>query len=445
MNIRTVVDGKYRIDGVCSDAGGMGTVLFVTPVSVAIGFPVVLKFCKNQSAEELARFRREVRLLYSFRGNSKVVDVVDVGLESDPPYFVMRHYPDGDLFRNTPQIQADPTLQERLFLQMIDCIQELHSRGVFHRDIKPQNFLISGGNLVVSDFGLSTEVGSSTGFTRSSVYWGTQGYIPPEFLAGGFRHAAPPSDIFMLGKTMYSLLSNRSPMYPIPDGIAPQLFYIVERCCQVQPERRYQSLAELRQAIVSAFDVLFGRADGVGRAKQLLSQISDALAREGRCNPTDLASFIALLSSLDAADKVRLSYEIPRQLFTLLANSDMAGEIPSLLTAYSSLVESKDYGWSYAETIAENMREIFAGMASSIVDKGIALDLALRAAIYMNRFAAMDTCREMITHVADEGLGFRVAGVLLPYDEYFLRTIEPSECRSNSVADAIRQIRAREI
>lgn len=445
MNVGTVVDGKYRVDGVCSDAGGMGTVLFVTPVSVAFGFPVVLKYCKNQSAEELARFRREVRLLSSFRGNSKVVDVVDVGLENDPPYFLMRYYPDGDLFRNIPQIQVDPTLQERLFLQMIDCIQELHSRGVFHRDIKPQNFLISGGNLVVSDFGLSTEVNSSTGFTRSSIYWGTQGYIPPEFLAGGFRHATPPSDIFMLGKTMYSLLCNRSPMYPIPDGIAPQLFYIVERCCQVQPERRYQSLAELRQAIVSAFDVLFGRADGVGRAKQLLSQISDALAREHRCNPPDLAAFIALFSSLDAADKVRLSYEIPRQLFNLVANSDMAGQIPSLLSAYSSLVESKDYGWSYAETIADNMREIFSGTVSSVVDKGVALDIALKASIYMNRFAAMETCRAMITRVADEGLGFRVAGVLLTYNEHFLRTIEPSECRSDSVADAIRQIRAREI
>ena len=445
MNVSSVVDGKYRVDGVCSDAGGMGTVLFVTPVSVVFEFPVVLKYCKNQSDEELARFRREVRLLSSFRGNSKVVDVVDIGLEFDPPYFVMRYYPDGDIFRSIPIIQADATLQERLFLQMIDCIQELHSRGVFHRDIKPQNFLISGGNLVVSDFGLSTEAGSSTGFTRSSIYWGTQGYIPPEFLAGGFRHAAPPSDIFMLGKTMYSILCGRSPMYPIPDGIAPQLFYIVERCCQVQPERRYQALAELRQAIVSAFDVLFGRADGVGRAKQLLSQISDVLARESRFNPADVSAFIALLSSLDAADKVRLSYEIPRELFSALANTDMAGQIPSLLSAYSSLVESKDYGWSYAETIADNMREIFIGATSSVVDKGAALDLALKAAIYMNRFAAMETCREMLTRVSDEELGFRVAGVLLSYDEDFLKTIEPSECRSDSVANAIRQIRAREI
>ncbi len=411
INLGSIVDGKYLVDGVCSDAGGMGTILFVTQTSGAYGFPVVLKYCKNQSEEELARFRREVRLLSSFHGNSKIVDVVDVGLEYEPPYFVMRYYPDGDLFRNIPYLQGDSARQENLFLQMIDCIEELHYRGVFHRDIKPQNFLIIGGHLVVSDFGLSTEIGSSTGFTRSSMYWGTQGYIPPEFLTGGFRNATPSSDIFMLGKTMYVLLSNRSPMYPVPDGIAPQLFFIVERCCQIQPERRYQVLADLRQAIVSAFDVLLGRADGIGRAKQLLSQISDALVREGRCNPADISGLITLFSSLDVDDMVRLSCELPRQLFTLLANTGMSDQLPRLLSAYSHLVESKGYGWSYAETIAENMREIFSGTFTSNADKGIALDLALKASIYMNRFAAMDICRGMITRIFDEDLGFRVARV----------------------------------
>ena len=59
-----------------------------------------------------------------------------------------------------------------------------------------------------TNFGLiSTEIGSETGFTRSSAYWGTHGYIPPEFLTGGFKHADAPGDVFMLGKTFYVLLS----------------------------------------------------------------------------------------------------------------------------------------------------------------------------------------------------------------------------------------------
>lgn len=62
--------------------------------------------------------------------------------------------------------------QEKCFLQMIDCVQELHTKGEFHRDIKPQNFLVEGEQIVVSDFGLSMEIGSNTAFTRSSVFWG---------------------------------------------------------------------------------------------------------------------------------------------------------------------------------------------------------------------------------------------------------------------------------
>jgi len=445
INIGDVVDGKYRVDGLCSDSGGMGTVLFVTPLTGSFGFNVVLKFCKNLSQEELLRFCREVRLLASCSGNSKIVHVVDYNVsDHDPPYFIMKYYPDGDLSKIIPTIQASPELQETVFLQMIDCIYELHSRNMFHRDIKPQNFLIDGNQLVLSDFGLSTEVGSSTGFTRTSMYWGTQGFIPPEFLSGGFKHVNAASDIFMLGKTMYVLVSNRNPMYPVGDNILPQVFFIIERCCHLQQDRRYQSLAELRQTVVSAFDVLLGRASGVGSAKQLLSQIASLLKSENKYIPGDLAKFIEIFAVLNDKDKVKLSFEMPKPLFSVLGNTSMATHLPIFLSAYSHMVETKEYGWSYAETIAENMREIFYGSMASITDKGTSLELAIKASIYMNRFAAMDTCREMIVHVSDEKLGFIVARLVLDFDEHFIRSIEPSECKSDSVANAIRQIRESE-
>lgn len=441
INVGDVVDKKYRVDGVCSDAGGMGRVLFITSLVQSFPFQLVLKYCKNPSEEETLRFRREVRLLAAYAGNSKVVNVVDFGLDHDPPYFVMQFYPEGDLCRVIHLIQEDLATQEASFLQMIDCLQELHAKGMFHRDIKPQNFLINAGYLVISDFGLSTEIGSNTAFTRSSMHWGTQGFIPPEFLNGGFKHATAASDIFMLGKTMYVLASNRDPMYPVADGISPQIFFIIERCCKIQPERRYQSLAELRQAIVAAFDVLTGRAGGVGKARQLLLQITSLLENDGKFNPSDVIGFIELFALLNGDDKLKLSFELPPQLFSVLSNTELVTHLSAFLSAYSHMVDGKDYGWSYAETIASNMKEVFYGADSSITDKCSALDLAIRASIYMNRFAAMDTCIEIITHVSDEALGFAVAGVVLSHDEHFLRTIEPSSCRSDSVANAIRQLR----
>jgi hypothetical protein len=58
----------------------------------------------------------------------------------------------------------------------------------------------------------------------------------------------------------------------------------------------------------------------------------------------------------------------------------------------------------------------------------------------MNRFAAMDTCRAIITAIRDEGLGFQVAPILLELRDTFISGIEPSECQSNAIATAIRQI-----
>ncbi len=61
FDIGDIIDGKYRVDGLCSDTGGMGVILFVTPLKTKRPFDVVLKYCKDNSEEQLKRFRREVR------------------------------------------------------------------------------------------------------------------------------------------------------------------------------------------------------------------------------------------------------------------------------------------------------------------------------------------------------------------------------------------------
>ena len=80
-----IIDEKYRVDGVCSQSGGMGEILFVTPVADIPPFRLVLKYCRETEDEQLKRFRREIRLLSEFRGNSKIVQIWDQNLEADPP------------------------------------------------------------------------------------------------------------------------------------------------------------------------------------------------------------------------------------------------------------------------------------------------------------------------------------------------------------------------
>jgi serine/threonine protein kinase len=443
FDVGEIIDGKYRVDGLCSDTGGMGVILFVTPLKTKRPFNVVLKYCKDNSEEQLKRFRREVRLLASFEGNSKIVQIVDRNLDHDPPYFVMKHYPDGDLTRRAKALKTSLQVQEGCFLRMIDCVQELHSRKEFHRDIKPQNFLVDGDQLVVSDFGLTTEVGSGTAFTSSSIWWGTHGYIPPEFLDGGFKRADAAGDIFMLGKTIYVLLTGREPMYLVEDSVPSPIFHVIERCCSVSKANRYQTLAELKQSIVAAYDVLLDRGGGLGKVKQLLLSIEDHLKQDHNYETGQVSQFIEQLALLDSNDQIRICRELSSSFFSVIKQEPLVDLLSRFLTIYEKLIETREYSWDYAEKIANNMRELFDGESVPLGEKARALDLAIRAAYYMNRFAAMTTCRSMVTSIRDESLGLRVASVLLKNHDTFISDIELSECQSESVRSALRQIRTK--
>ena len=144
IQIGDIVDNKYKVIDVCSNSGGMGTILFVEDLGNKLPFRLVLKYCKENIPEATQRFSREIRNLDNFKGNSKVLQIHDSNLEHNPPYFVMQYYPDGDLKNIAKSLVSNVQLQEETFYKMIDCISELHTQGYQHRDIKPENFLGTG-------------------------------------------------------------------------------------------------------------------------------------------------------------------------------------------------------------------------------------------------------------------------------------------------------------
>ncbi len=437
--IGEIIDCRYIVQNICSNSGGMGTILFVEDMNQKYPFQIVLKYCKNTNPNAMNSFIRETRYMTDFTGNTKVAQIVENNLEHIPPYFVMKFYKQGDLSKVMSEIQTDIAFQEQIFFQAIDAIQELHNKGFQHRDIKPQNFLFDGEKVVVSDLGLAKEIGAGTTFTMSNEAWGTESYSPPEYRIGGFKESSPSSDIFMLGKTFYNLLTDRDPVYLMNDNIHPAIYQIILRCCEISKDNRYQTLNDLKQDFKLAYDVILQRADGYGEANQKLSAIINSINTQKTYDPETVQSFLSLISKIPQEEKSPLFYNIPMLFFVLIAQPEFSSYTMHFLNDYEKFALYAVGTWSYAETVADNMKVLF-DKSLNLSLKIKALEVAISCAIEANRFAAMETCSKIIRDISDNNLGSAVAVMLSKFSKYFITEIEVSECNCDSIRNKLKSL-----
>jgi serine/threonine protein kinase len=437
----TNIDGKYVVIDVLSSEGGMGAILTVHVVADATQ-QFALKYCLATEAEPLDRFRREVRLMSEFVGNSKVVQILDSNLAHNPPYFVMPIYSDGDLRTLSPGIQSDHVLQEQTMLAMADCIEELHRADKYHRDIKPANFLRTPTGLAVSDLGLGMDLLSRTGVTVTHQWGGTHGFIPPEFFQpGGFKNATPRSDIFMLGKAFYNLLSGLDPQFIDKTQIPRPIFYLVERCCQQDPADRYQSIPDLKQGIVGAFDVILTRLAPLGEAQTKYDGIV-ALLGQGQYKTEDIKAFVALAANVSPEELFSIVASADKAFYYVLAQDQLRSELRSYLELYHQAVLAEPYlSFPYVEHVADRMEVVFKNSTDPDL-RARALEIAIIHAERMNRFAAMSTCSDMITKVQpDDPAEAAIIATIQKTNASFVKDIEASSCANRVIADAITKLK----
>jgi serine/threonine protein kinase len=431
---------RFNVLKTLSQHGGMGSLYLVTRIGGDGNQLFALKACKLEGEEPRRRFKREVRILLKFQGNSKIVEIVDHALDADPPSFVMKYYKEGDLMTLQQRMTEDPALQEYWFSEMIDCVAELHQKAVIHRDIKPQNFLIDGSHCVVSDLGLCVEHESSTIFTRKSQTWGTEGYAPPEFAAeGGFMNATIRADIYMLGKTFYVLASGGDPRYLTETGLRKPLFYVIDKCCKHDPAMRFQDLAALRQSLKGAYDVMLGRCNGFGRAQQTLNEINDKLQSENRYKPEEIATFVDILAGVSEGERDQILRGMPNRMFAVFALEPCESSLAKLLPLYCEMLDRLlNPNFGYAETIADQMREVVVRSKNPELRMS-ALRMAVRMAGDLNRFAAMDTCNTLVADVDEPNFAFLVAEYLRENPASFLAKLEPQRCKHAAIREALKK------
>jgi serine/threonine protein kinase len=446
FDIGNVIDKRFEVEGLCSNSGGMGALLFVKDLSQQSNTKLVLKYCKIDDPEYITRFKREVRLTKKFENNPKVVNILHSNTEFVPPYFVMEYYENGDLTNMANDLKNNPILQEQILCSMIDCIQELHSQAIFHRDIKPQNFLIGEKKeVLVSDFGLGVEPDSTSRFTDTQLAWGTHGYLPPEFSEGGFKYADAKGDIYMLGKSFYTLLSKKSPEHLQSGEFNPILYSVIEKACNLNKDARHHDLEELKQSIIMAYNAILGRGKSpYTEALALLNEITTEPKTFHSYTSEKIISFLQKLAFNNEDEQRVICAELPRPFFTVLIQKEFSKYLENFLKIYQVMVEKADYSFHFAETIAKNMQIIFNGQDVNNNLKALSLEVAVRSAYLMNRYDAMDVCNTMICSVNDNNLGMYVSAVIMKSNYDFIQNIEPSSCKCESIISAISAIKVKE-
>ncbi|MGL5851031.1 MAG: protein kinase domain-containing protein, partial [Phycicoccus sp.] len=200
------LDGRYRVLRRLAD-GGMATVYL--GVDERLGRDVALKVMRPHLVHDesfVTRFRREARSAASL-SHPNVVAVYDQG-EDDGQVFLAMEYVSGKTLREV--LTDEGPLSPRAALDVLDALLlalgEAHRKGLIHRDVKPENVILSeNGTVKVADFGLARAVSSQTVTSSSGMLLGTVAYLSPEQVERGVADAR--SDVYAAGLVLFEMLT----------------------------------------------------------------------------------------------------------------------------------------------------------------------------------------------------------------------------------------------
>ncbi|HXT38376.1 MAG TPA: protein kinase [Chloroflexota bacterium] len=272
-----ILSDRYRLIRVLGE-GGMARVHEAE--DLRLGRRVAVKVLLSQftnDAEFLRRFEQEARHAASL-SHPNVVGVFDVGQDGSSHYIVMELV-DGQTLKEAIQASGPLPIPEaiRISIEVCAALTAAHARGLVHRDIKPQNILLTvDGAVKVADFGIARRTAAAA-LTQTGTVLGSVHYLSPEQARG--QEAGPRADLYALGVTLFEMLTGRLPFDaenpiavamqhvqnapPLPRqfnrAIPPALETIVLRLMAKNPAERFPDAASLAQALRGVLGQATGR------------------------------------------------------------------------------------------------------------------------------------------------------------------------------------------
>ncbi len=280
----------YRIE---RELGGGGMSRVFLAEEVALGRQVVIKVLPPEMAAGVNqdRFRREIQLAARLQ-HPHIVPLLSAGSAGDVLYYVMP-FVEGESLRVKLAREGELPVAEavRILRDVLDALAYANEKGVVHRDIKPDNVMLSSGHALVTDFGVAKAVTESTGgmtLTSLGMALGTPAYMAPE-QASGSPNVDHRADLYALGALAYEMLTGQPPF----TGNNAQA--VLAAHVTMTPA----TVTSHRPAVPPALEMLVMRclekhaADRWQRANELLPTLNSLLTPTGGTQPTSAVASIS--------------------------------------------------------------------------------------------------------------------------------------------------------
>jgi serine/threonine-protein kinase len=266
--VRQAFQGHYEVEREIGKGGNARIYLARDPA----GSPVALKILHPELLVSVAadRFLREIKLASQLQ-NPHIARLLDSGEREWLVYYVMT-FVEGPTLRESLNHHGKLPLADtvRIAGDLLDALDHAHGHGIIHRDVKPENVVLSNQGAVLLDFGIARAVAASGSdrLTRSGIAVGTSTYMSPEQITA-LKEIDHRSDIYSLGVVLYECLTGQPPFAHRNEAVVlqlhltqapadvrslraetpPELASTIAKALAKTPEERWQTAAAMRDGL----------------------------------------------------------------------------------------------------------------------------------------------------------------------------------------------------